>query len=113
MANDADGGMTKGNEGKQGQLRTMGGRPAAKINQTPVSGVINHNPNPGIGDMAAKGKIDIKFAETSVGSRTPNRTQRTDGVTTPVPMIEKPASNITRKTNQTRIMGETKQYPSK
>lgn len=103
-------GMTKGNEGKQGQLRTMGGRPAAKISQTPVSGVLNHNPNPGISDPATKGKIDIKFAETAVGSRKSNRMRRTDGVTTIEKMIENPASRIDRKSNQTRSMGVTKQY---
>lgn len=98
------------NTSKQGQLRTNG-RVIEKISQTPASGVLNHNPNPGIGDPADKGVIDIKFAETGVGvaGMKSNKMRRAEGVTTLTNMINNPSSKIDRSKNTVRKMGMTAQ----
>lgn len=88
------------------RMRTNG-RNIESITQTPASGVLNHNPNPGIGDQAAKGVIDIKFAETGVGaaSMKSNKMRRAEGVTTLTNMINNPSSKIDRSKNTVRKMG--------
>lgn len=93
-----------------GKLRTMG-RPVGSINQTPVagkivgSGAINHNPNPGVGDMADKGVIDIKFAETGINPQMNNPVRQIEGVKPLSEVINNPSSKVDRSKNQTRSMG--------
>lgn len=92
------------------RMRTMG-REIGKIDQSPTtgkivgSGAINHNPNPGVGDPAAKGVIDIKFAETGINPQKSNPVRQPEGVKPLAEVLSNPSSGIDRSKNQTRSMG--------
>src|SRR5258708_711899 len=92
-----------GNTSKQGQTRTMG-RVVNKVSATPVSGVIGHNPNPGLGDPEAQTKTPRKFAESGITPIMANKVRKAEGVVQLQNMVMNPGSGIERKKNQVRKM---------
>lgn len=102
------------NTSKQGQLRTSG-RKVMTIGEKGINGIYNRHPSPGLGSYPASvgpKDLDVKFAETGVGdaNNQTNQMRQSKGVSRKGKASSVSSSNMTKKKNQYRSQGKTKQF---